>query len=46
MDYFFWLLVMSPGGSENVNYAVHVFMALLVQSRMFEEVICNRLPVG
>ena len=34
------------GGTENVNYAVHVLMALLVQSGMFEEVYCNRLPPG
>ncbi len=34
------------GGTENVNYAVHVLMALLVQSEMLEEIFCNRLPPG
>ena len=34
------------GGSENVNYAVHVLMGLLVEMQIFEEVYCNRLPPG
>jgi hypothetical protein len=34
------------GGSENVNYGVHVFMGLLIESNMFKEVYCNRLPPG
>lgn len=34
------------GGSENVNYAVHLLMALLVQTKMVESIYCNRLPPG
>ena len=34
------------GGSENVNYSVHVLCALLVHHGVFREVYTNRLPVG
>ena len=34
------------GGSENVNYGIHILMGLLIESEMLLEVFCNRLPPG
>ena len=34
------------GGSENVNYGIHILMGLLIESGVFLEIFCNRLPPG
>ena len=42
--FFFIFKKTFEGGSENVNYAVQIFMALLVKTGIVDEVYCNRLP--